>query len=33
MDADLLAVGGNPVDDLRRLRDVRAVFRAGVLVR
>jgi imidazolonepropionase-like amidohydrolase len=32
-DADLLAVAGNPVDDLNRLRDVRAVFRAGVRVR
>ena len=33
MDADLLAVTGNPLDDLDRLRDVRAVFRAGVRVR
>jgi imidazolonepropionase-like amidohydrolase len=32
-DADLLAVAGDPVDDLNRLRDVRAVFRAGVRVR
>ncbi|WP_440098815.1 amidohydrolase family protein [Streptosporangium sp. H16] len=32
-DADLLAVTGNPLDDLDRLRDVRAVFRAGVRVR
>ncbi|GAA4193534.1 amidohydrolase family protein [Streptosporangium oxazolinicum] len=32
-DADLLAVTGNPLEDLDRLRDVRAVFRAGVRVR
>ncbi|WP_329425617.1 amidohydrolase family protein [Streptosporangium sp. NBC_01495] len=32
-DADLLAVTGNPLDDLDRLRDVRAVFRAGFRVR
>ena len=32
-DADLLAVAGDPVDDLNRLRDVRAVFRAGGRVR
>ena len=32
-DADLLVVTGNPLDDLDRLRDVRAVFRAGVRVR
>ena len=31
-DADMLAVGGNPLTDLRALHDVRAVFRAGVLV-
>ena len=31
-DADILAVGGNPLADLRALRDVRAVFRAGVRV-
>ncbi|TWP43384.1 amidohydrolase family protein [Lentzea tibetensis] len=29
-DADLLAVGGDPVRDLRALLDVRAVYRAGV---
>ncbi|WP_394621354.1 amidohydrolase family protein [Lentzea sp. JNUCC 0626] len=28
-DADLLAVGGNPLEDLQALLDVRAVFRAG----
>jgi imidazolonepropionase-like amidohydrolase len=32
-DADLLAVAGDPVDDPARLRDVRAVFRAGVRIR
>jgi imidazolonepropionase-like amidohydrolase len=32
-DADLLAVTGNPLDDLDRLLDVRAVFRAGARVR
>lgn len=32
-DADLLAVTGSPIDDLDRLLDVRAVFRAGVRVR
>jgi imidazolonepropionase-like amidohydrolase len=32
-DADLLAVAGDPVDDPSRLRDVRAVFRAGIRVR
>lgn len=32
-DADLLAVGGNPLRDLRVLTDVRAVFRAGRRVR
>jgi imidazolonepropionase-like amidohydrolase len=32
-DADLLAVAGDPVDDPSRLRDVRAVLRAGVRVR
>jgi imidazolonepropionase-like amidohydrolase len=32
-DADFLVVGGDPVQDLDRLRDVRAVFRAGVRVR
>ncbi|MER6441172.1 amidohydrolase family protein [Streptomyces sp. NPDC001185] len=32
-DADLLAVGGNPVTAPAALRDVRAVFRAGVRVR
>ncbi|MER5524250.1 amidohydrolase family protein [Streptomyces sp. NPDC002677] len=31
-DADLLAVGGDPLADLDRLHDVRAVFRAGVRV-
>jgi imidazolonepropionase-like amidohydrolase len=31
-DADILAVAGNPLADLRALRDVRAVFRAGVRV-
>ncbi len=29
-DADILAVGGNPLADLAALHDVRAVFRAGV---
>lgn len=33
MDADLLAVTGNPIDDLNRLRDIRAVYRAGIRVR
>lgn len=33
MDADLLVVGGDPLKDLAKLRDVRAVFRAGTLVR
>jgi imidazolonepropionase-like amidohydrolase len=32
-DADFLAVQGNPLEDLTRLRNVRAVFRAGVQVR
>ena len=32
MDADVLAVGGNPLDSLAALHDVRAVFRAGVRV-
>ncbi|MFI7612535.1 amidohydrolase family protein [Nonomuraea terrae] len=32
-DADLLAVAGNPVDDLNRLRDVKAVFKEGVRTR
>ena len=32
-DADFLVVGGNPLDDLSRLRDVKAVFRAGHRVR
>ncbi|MFG1609640.1 amidohydrolase family protein [Actinoplanes sp. NPDC049265] len=32
-DADLLAVAGDPSTDLARLRDVRAVFRAGVRIR
>ncbi|MFK4101261.1 amidohydrolase family protein [Streptomyces sp. NPDC019531] len=32
-DADLLAVGGDPSEDPARLRDVRAVFRAGIRVR
>ncbi len=31
-DADLLAVGGNPLDDLAAIHDVRAVFRAGIPV-
>jgi imidazolonepropionase-like amidohydrolase len=31
-DADILAVAGDPLADLRALRDVRAVFRAGVRV-
>ena len=31
-DADILAVGGNPLADLWALHDVRAVFRAGVRV-
>jgi imidazolonepropionase-like amidohydrolase len=29
-DADIVAVGGDPLSDLTCLRDVRAVFRAGV---
>jgi imidazolonepropionase-like amidohydrolase len=29
-DADILAVGGDPLSDLKALHDVRAVFRAGV---
>ncbi|WP_033345822.1 amidohydrolase family protein [Catenuloplanes japonicus] len=32
-DADLLAVAGDPLTDLARLRDVRAVYRGGVRVR
>jgi imidazolonepropionase-like amidohydrolase len=32
-DADLLAIDGDPLDDITRLRDVRAVFRAGLRVR
>jgi imidazolonepropionase-like amidohydrolase len=32
-DADLLAVTGKPLDDVSRLRKVRAVYRAGVRVR
>ncbi|GIF70277.1 hypothetical protein Ais01nite_83120 [Asanoa ishikariensis] len=32
-DADLLAVAGNPASDITALREVRAVFRAGVRVR
>ncbi|MEV6375266.1 amidohydrolase family protein [Micromonospora musae] len=32
-DADLLVVNANPLHDVSRLRDVRAVFRAGVRVR
>lgn len=32
-DADVLAVNGDPLQDVSRLRDVRAVFRAGVQVR
>jgi imidazolonepropionase-like amidohydrolase len=32
-DADLLAVNGDPLEDLARLRDVKAVFRKGVRVR
>lgn len=31
-DADVLAVAGNPLADLRALQHVRAVFRAGVRV-
>jgi len=31
-DADIVAVGGNPLADLAALHDVRAVFRAGVRV-
>jgi imidazolonepropionase-like amidohydrolase len=31
-DADIVAVGGNPLADLATLHDVRAVFRAGVRV-
>lgn len=33
MDADILVVGGNVLEDLNRLDDVRAVFRAGVRLR
>lgn len=29
-DADILAVGGNPLTDLQAIHDVRAVFRAGI---
>jgi imidazolonepropionase-like amidohydrolase len=32
-DADLIAVSGNPVHDIRAILEVRAVVRAGVLVR
>jgi imidazolonepropionase-like amidohydrolase len=32
-DADLLAVGGDPLADIDALREVRAVFRAGHRVR
>ncbi|MFE6946647.1 metal-dependent hydrolase family protein [Streptomyces chartreusis] len=32
-DADFLAVNGNPLEDLARLRDVHAVFRSGIRVR
>jgi imidazolonepropionase-like amidohydrolase len=32
-DADILVVGGNPLDSLTALLDVRAVFRSGVRVR
>jgi imidazolonepropionase-like amidohydrolase len=32
-DADILAVGGDPLTDLGALLDVRAVFRAGQRVR
>ncbi|MEU1618894.1 amidohydrolase family protein [Streptomyces sp. NPDC005722] len=32
-DADVLVVGGNPVDDPEAVVDVRAVFRAGIRVR
>jgi imidazolonepropionase-like amidohydrolase len=32
-DADLLAVAGDPLDDMARLREVRAVYREGVRVR
>ena len=32
MDADILAVGGNPLQDLTSILDTRAVFRAGVRV-
>jgi imidazolonepropionase-like amidohydrolase len=32
-DADFLAVHGNPLEDLSRLRDVRAVFRSGHRIR
>ncbi len=32
-DADLLAVAGNPLDDIRTVHDVVAVFRAGRRVR
>jgi imidazolonepropionase-like amidohydrolase len=31
-DADLLAVAGNPLEDLKALLDVRAVIRAGKLL-
>jgi imidazolonepropionase-like amidohydrolase len=32
-DADFLAVHGNPLEDLNRLRDIRAVFRSGHRIR
>jgi imidazolonepropionase-like amidohydrolase len=32
-DADLIAVGGNPLEDISRLLDVRSVFRRGILAK